>query len=89
MNISKYLNQDQVVGVLRIVIPVALTAVVSRGYISPEVAADVTTLIVTAFAVVWSYLSHQEPTVIIKTQEETTNGLSSNTTNSSEVRTSN
>jgi hypothetical protein len=56
-------NQEQVIGILRIIIPMACTWLVAKGFSAfsdAGVVADVTTVAIGLVAVVWSFLAHTD-----------------------------
>lgn len=54
------MNQEQVLGFLRIVLPVILAYAVGKGYITEGMVSDLTAAIVTIAAGLWSVYSHAQ-----------------------------
>lgn len=59
-------NQDQVIGILRILIPMALAWFVGKGFITNEAAGDIATALVALAAAVWSAWSHTHAATVGK-----------------------
>ncbi len=59
-------NQDQILGILRILIPVALAWFVGKGFITHEAVAEITAAIVTLLAAVGSAWSHTHASTVAK-----------------------
>ena len=54
------MNQDQFLGMMKIVVPTAVGWAVGHGYIPGDSAADVGTAVLTVAAAVWSYFAHSD-----------------------------
>ncbi len=52
------MNQDQITGILRALIPAVLAYVVGRGWLPETVVADVTAAALAIAAAVWSYVNN-------------------------------
>jgi hypothetical protein len=53
-----FINQDQVTGLARIIVPVGVSYAVGRGWISASGAGDVTAALLTIGASVWTIFAH-------------------------------
>jgi hypothetical protein len=54
------MNLDQLLGILRVVVPVGTGLLVSQGVIPAGTAADVTTAVLGVGAALWSYFAHTD-----------------------------
>jgi hypothetical protein len=54
------MNYDQLMGMLRVVVPVGLGFVTSKGWIPAGAAGDVGTAVLGVGAAVWSYYAHTD-----------------------------
>jgi hypothetical protein len=54
------MNQEQIMGTLRILISTVLSYAVGKGWLSSSQVADLTAAIVTISAVIWSFTSHSQ-----------------------------
>jgi len=52
------MNQDQVLGILRVIAPAILSYAVGKGWITSSQVGDLTAAAVTIGGVVWSFLAH-------------------------------
>ena len=59
-----YLNTDQMTGILRAVLPSLLAYAVWKHWLPPEYVADLSVVIVTVAAAIWSILSNKTGKVI-------------------------
>ena len=54
------MNQDQVMGILRVVVPMVIAYCVAKGWVSTSQAADVGAAVITIGAAVWSGVAHTD-----------------------------
>ncbi len=54
------MNQDQLMGILRVVVPVGLGILTSKGWIPAGAAGDVGTFVLAGGAAIWSYFAHTD-----------------------------
>jgi hypothetical protein len=59
-------SQDQVLGILRIILPMLLAWFAGKGYITNDAVAGITTAIVGLIAVVWSGMAHTQAATVAK-----------------------
>lgn len=53
------MNQDQMTGIIRAVVPAILAYAVGRGWVDAGMVGDITTAIVTIAAAIWSVHNNQ------------------------------
>ncbi len=58
------MNQDQITGILRAVVPAVLSYAVAKGWIDAGVVGEVTAAVITIFAAAWSVYNNQTGKVI-------------------------
>jgi TRAP-type C4-dicarboxylate transport system permease large subunit len=54
------MNQTQVLGIAKIIVPVVITYAVGRGWVSESAAGEITAAIVTLIAALWSFEAHTD-----------------------------
>jgi hypothetical protein len=59
-------NEDQVLGILRIILPMALAWLAGKGYITNSAVADITAALVGLVAAVWSGWAHTQAATVAK-----------------------
>jgi hypothetical protein len=64
---GKAMSQDQILGALRIIIPVVLSYVAGAGWIEQSEVANISAAIVTVVAAVWSVIVHSKKNIVAAT----------------------
>ncbi len=60
------MSQDQVLGILRILLPTLLAYLAGRGFISETAIADITAAVITLVAAAWSAWAHTQASNVAK-----------------------